>query len=917
VAGVVTGDWRRRYILADEVGLGKTIEAGIVIHDLLLQKPDARVLVICPGELAQQWLCEIYSKFGGHIFTLLDLHPVGSVRAGVLRKAIVSTALAGFRLPDVLASVPWDMVVVDEVHQLLNTPRVYALVERLSTSARSLLLLSALPAQRREDEFLRLLRLLEPERYGNEAPDHFRALHAVQTEVGVRLRRLSARAGEFRSGEVTADDVARVGRRLLDVPTLAGDDWLRSRVEALAEQGNATPAATDEIVAYVADRYRINRRILRNRRQHLIERGELAPIERRLLVQPYEPGQLERETSGRVMDVLRSAHDAGLADEVLDALTRVLLQSLVSPAAAVTLLSNLSGDTSSPAAAEEVGYAASLHLAGYAEWPEYRRLLARVAGPFLDRELLSRALERAQAWSASAQGRARLAHAVALLREEPAADAKPPKVLLFAGFPGVCAEVATAISEALGPAAVREFRFDMSREAKEENVRAFATDSAVRVLVSDETGGEGRNFQFVDEIVHYDTPWNVARVEQRIGRLDRIGREAVRPDVMSRVVVAEGSLEAALVQCYADGVGVYGASVSGLEFALREVERRVVGATLAGGYEELCDQVPAIRDALANERSRDEAEAMLDEASFNRAAAERLQQVTQSRGAEEELEHSFVRYLRSISSKRAARAEDDPRYPTGVWTLHPDQFRHGVFPRAGDGQEELFRKVRGTFRRTIAQARPDLEFFAAGHPLFDAVVRSLGESVAGRTYAIGCVTGDRAGWLGFEFAFRVEPSWGAVSEHPGLSSRAAAPFAVPPLHLFFRCDGSFEEGGEALLRTRHGLRMPDEGRTWTNLPAARLLSILRDRVGSDWQGAILVMYEAARERAREHFRARLAHTLTVEDAHIVESLRQIRTRGVPAEDGEVAALECLRAAQQGWSVELDGAGLLVVNAGRA
>src|SRR5262249_51856710 len=74
VAGVVLLDRRRRYLLADEVGLGKTIEAGIVLADLLGHRPDASVLVLCPGTLTQQWLCELYSKFGQSSFVMPDLH---------------------------------------------------------------------------------------------------------------------------------------------------------------------------------------------------------------------------------------------------------------------------------------------------------------------------------------------------------------------------------------------------------------------------------------------------------------------------------------------------------------------------------------------------------------------------------------------------------------------------------------------------------------------------------------------------------------------------------------------------------------------------------------------------------------------------------------------------------------------------
>ena len=121
VALEVLGDTRKRYILADEVGFGKTIEAGIVIHELLCARPDARVLIVCPGTLTQQWLCEIYSKFGERIFTLLDLHATDVIPWRTLRSAIVSTTRIAFDLGPTLSEVQRDMVVVDEAHHLLGT----------------------------------------------------------------------------------------------------------------------------------------------------------------------------------------------------------------------------------------------------------------------------------------------------------------------------------------------------------------------------------------------------------------------------------------------------------------------------------------------------------------------------------------------------------------------------------------------------------------------------------------------------------------------------------------------------------------------------------------------------------------------------------------------------------------------------
>ena len=104
VAGVVLQDPRRRYILADEVGLGKTIEAGIVIHDLLRQNPRARILILCPGSLSAQWLSELYSRFGGYVFKMLDLAEAPP-RAADLRLAICSTTKASGEMAELLGQV--------------------------------------------------------------------------------------------------------------------------------------------------------------------------------------------------------------------------------------------------------------------------------------------------------------------------------------------------------------------------------------------------------------------------------------------------------------------------------------------------------------------------------------------------------------------------------------------------------------------------------------------------------------------------------------------------------------------------------------------------------------------------------------------------------------------------------------------
>lgn len=189
IVGTVIDDPVWRYILADEVGLGKTIEAGAIAHQLLVEQPNARILVLCPGPLARQWLCEMHLSFGGRDFRLLDLHDPERVSFTAWPLVISSLKLASRAHRVRLLASPWDLVIVDEAHQLLWNDREYELVEQLAGIAPRLLLLSAVPARERDTELLRLLRLIEPTRYrdGSPAASRFAELYSTQAAIGRRM----------------------------------------------------------------------------------------------------------------------------------------------------------------------------------------------------------------------------------------------------------------------------------------------------------------------------------------------------------------------------------------------------------------------------------------------------------------------------------------------------------------------------------------------------------------------------------------------------------------------------------------------------------------------------------------------------------------------------------------------------------
>jgi ATP-dependent helicase HepA len=297
------------------------------------------------------------------------------------------------------------------------------------------------------------------------------------------------------------------------------------------------------VLHYVGDTYRINRRILRNRRERLIEEEQLTRIERRPAFHPYEPDQLEHEVVQGAQALLVAAKGRDAPEDLLLPFARVLLHSLVHPDAVHDFLSELAEAKAFQPNDKGRDFITLGHLAGYGDWQQYCRLLCGAIRRHLPQERIAEALAAAQRWWQDDSAFSRWNELVTFLAGVARAKkTSPPKLLLFAGFPGVALDLAERLQARFGREAVAEFRGDLQREEKEANVRRFRSNRATWIMVSDETGGEGRNFQFAAELIHFDNPWYASRVEQRIGRLDRLGRESeAQTDVVSHVFFNEWS----------------------------------------------------------------------------------------------------------------------------------------------------------------------------------------------------------------------------------------------------------------------------------------------------------------------------------------------------------------------------------------
>ncbi|MBL0427959.1 SNF2-related protein [Ramlibacter alkalitolerans] len=727
VIGTVIDDPLWRYILADEVGLGKTIEAGAIAHQLLSENPDARVLVLCPGPLSRQWLCEMHLSFGGRAFRLLDLHDSSKVSLKAWPLVISSLKVAARDYRARILGTQWDMVIVDEAHQLLWNDGHYGLVEQLASAAPRLLLLSAVPARERDTELMRLLRMIEPERYceGSPVVDQFSTLYAAQSTIGRRLRIVSRQLDD--SEDVDHEQLQNDVHRLLSIDVLREDADLRN-LERLAQATQETAGRLlcyRQLVDEVVSRYRISRRILKNRRARLVDAELLHGVPRALITEIYEPSALEARIAAEALDLLSSLASSSSLD-ALQVLFRKVAQSLCDPVGLYEIANALvAGDGGTKVDMRIFDANAAFD---YDEQDAVLGGCADVFAPELDPSRLTRWVSLLRA-AIEVPEQARIMALKACLRRLLAEGSR--KLLVFAGTFGAAEYVAESLTADFGNEAVASFRHDLHDDEKEKQVARFKRDAQCCILVSDESGGEGRNFQFADVLVHFDLPWSVSAMEQRIGRLDRIGRD--RP-VRSFVICPAGGLEEAWLHCLDQGFGVFTRSISGLEFMLHATERLAVKTAVEGGPAALADMIPGIREASERERATDDAEALTDAASFRRTSL--YLRATESR-ADEMLEKSVPSYLRAIGRGDAARRVTDDKDPNlRIWRLRPEEVTDYKLVGLERQGEIPLKDCHGTFSRSVARDRPDLDFFGIGHPVVDALAVAIRQHIRGRSLMV-------------------------------------------------------------------------------------------------------------------------------------------------------------------------------------
>lgn len=726
-----------RHMIADEVGMGKTIEALAILKVFLKDSHCSKVLIVVPDSLVEQWRTEMAYKF-----QIIEGEDINNNTISLLRMSDLDKVNSAY-----------DFVITDEVHKYLQNNKQYQLLLRLSKNAKNILMLSATPVQRRKNEYKKLLQLIQPSKYEMMSDDKFEELLELQGDIVRRvhevLEDLDSYLEEIEdSNNEHTEETEEVFDDIIDdlkkIYKLINDDTFKklcSKIEYSTEDFGIE--RIQAVIAYICENYQFEKSIIRNRRDDDDDYNtrELEEI-------PYDMQTDFNNTEYNVYKELASWIEISKIDYDTFLLHyKDIVASFFSSAAAFQkMLKN-----SLLSIPNEL-----LQLANEWKEEEINRL-----------EHIERYMEDPTDYTS------RMNNIIDYIDQE----GYGKKVLVFTNFDETFSLYKQAFINFFGEQHCAFFSRHMEADERELGAYRFETDKNYWILLSDESGGEGRNFQNADILVHIDVPWSANDLEQRIGRLDRIGREKNK-SVVSAVCYSKESLEEDLFRFWNQGIGIFTKSQSGLEIIMNSMDEHIIKALstdfkygLVNIIEEVEKELDTLKEVIKKERYFDVAEykyqvinRIMDNTRELYAANERQlfansmmkwSSLSGFRGYG--IDKSVIRFDASSFSLRSAY--NSLFIPPDIRLMINDkvnQLQNKV--RSMNGDKTIYTDnnyVQGTFDRQIALDNDYIHFFAPGDAIFDSIVNNALNSYRGTCAAFAYKA--NIDWAGFVFTWALYP----------------------------------------------------------------------------------------------------------------------------------------------------------------
>jgi ATP-dependent helicase HepA len=645
IANEVSKRHAPRVLLADEVGLGKTIEAGLILHRQLLTRRAQRVLIVVPETLLHQWLVEMLRRFNLS-FSIFDEERCAAIEehqvtanpfeTEQLVLCAVSFLTAHPKRIDQAVAGDWDLLVVDEAHHLQwSTEEVsleYQCVERLASATNGVLLLTATPEQLGKLGHFARLRLLDPDRFPDYA--QFIAEEHQYAPIADVVDNLLAATALTPASIALLRETIREGDNQHYLDTLTDENVASADTDSEQQQH-----ARARLVEHLLDRHGTGRVLFRNTR-HAIKGFP----QRQLFAYPLP---------------LPAAYAECLAQ--LQTLASTEPQRLLSPE---RLYADSKPDTSNP-------------------WTQFDPRIAWLC-------------DRVQAL-------------------------KPHKLVLICSNAQTALELSAELRQRSGMQAA-VFHEGMSIVERDRAAAFFASaEQGAQLLICSEIGSEGRNFQFAHHLILFDLPLNPDLLEQRIGRLDRIGQTQT---IRIHVPYLQDSAQAILFHWYNEGLQAFAGICPAAQGVYVKVRDNLVEALhqLDDGLADLPNLISttqALHQQLdaALQQGRDR---LLEYNSCRPAQAAHLVDLAIEQANEKEL----ANYLDAVFDNFGIETE---MHSITSLVIRPSEHLRASLP----GLDEDGMTI--TYHRATALANEDMQYLTWEHPLTLAAMDTVNSSEMGNT----------------------------------------------------------------------------------------------------------------------------------------------------------------------------------------
>ena len=732
VAHRVTHKLYHRMILADEVGLGKTIEAGLIIKELRARQIAQRVLVLCPASLQQQWEFELTSKFNEE-FEIIDglaIKHLGKGGANPWKKQNgVITSLNLARMPEHakrIVNAGWDMVVIDEAHRAKKTAKqTYKLADNLKDISNGLLLLTATPMQLHPEEMHSLIELIDPDLYldVDEYERRLLQIPTLNTLITLLLNWSTLSLPDKRS----------------KLPEIAKGFSVFSQKYQYIKLDNLDNADfRNELINDIFDKHPVAQVMVRNRKSQLGEAHIREPYRVPIVLTEEEQSLYEDVT-----DYIRRGYDraVGKRNNAVGFLM-TLYQKILTSSSRALLASFKKRITKLQDDKDKVIPTTNGDIEQILEADDTMHEVEQIDGMAIDQEEIELEISQLEYFVnrldsiSDSKADVLVNDIVGHILDENSDE----KILIFTQFIKTQEFLYDKLSTRYK---VAIFNGQMNLTQKEQEVKRFKY--SVPIMITTEAGGEGRNFQFAHIMINYDLPWNPMKIEQRIGRLDRIGQNY---PVQIYNLYNEDTIEEHILNVLEKRIDLFTKSVGSLDPILGNVEREIRDIVIKHTDDEAIKQYGIdLEGRVKRARLKEEtmADFILDRASFNEHEANDL------------LKRSVWASFDDLSSF-ISNALD---YYGGGLVPHVEggfslDLSSRLATRAGIRQVS----TQGVFDPNEALEREDLDFFAFGHEIIDKIVSYVSNkgSLAGVRYVPDATLGTLLEVVySFEGSSRINP----------------------------------------------------------------------------------------------------------------------------------------------------------------